>query len=99
MYRGTTPTLNFTLPFECRNITALSVAFAQEEKVVLEKAYEDCVLEGNKISVTLTEDDTLLLDCKKREVEIQLRVGCGSSRLASKIIKTSVDRILKDGWL
>lgn len=99
MYRGTTPTLNFTLPFDCANITALSVAFAQDEVVVLEKTYDDCAMDGNKLSVTLTEDDTLLLDCDKREVEIQLRVGCGESRMASKIIKTSVDRILKDGCL
>ncbi len=99
MYRGTTPTLNFTLPFDCKNITALNIAFAQNENVVFEKTYNDCVLDGNKISVILTEDDTLLLDCKKRAVEIQLRVGCGSSRLASKIIKIPVDRILKDGCL
>lgn len=99
MYRGTTPTLNFTLPFDTSNITALSVAFAQDEVVVLEKTYHDCVMSGKEVSVALTEEDTLLLDQDKREVEIQLRVGCGTSRLASKIIKTSVDRILKDGCL
>lgn len=99
MYRGTTPTLTFTLPFDCSNITALSVAFAQNEQVVFEKVYKDCVLDGNKVVVTLAEEDTLLLDCHKREVEIQLRVGCGASKMASRIIKTSVDRILKDGCL
>ena len=99
MYRGTTPTLIFTLPFDCSNITKLNIAFAQDEKVILEKELDSCDLNGKTLSVTLTEEDTLLFDCKKRCVEIQLRIGCGESRLASKIIKTSVDRILKDGCL
>ena len=99
MYRGTTPTLVFTLPFDCSNITRLNIAFAQNEIVILEKTLEDCTVDGKTLSVTLTEEDTLLFDCHKRCVEIQLRVACSESRLASKIIKTSVDRILKDGCL
>lgn len=98
MYRGTTPTLKFTLPFSCDDITLCSVAFAQGGNVVLEKRLDDCSLEGNVISVTLTEEDTLLLDCKSN-VEIQLRIACGETKLASNIIKTGVGRILKDGCL
>lgn len=99
MRRGTTPTLTFELPFHCGLITALNIAFAQEEEVVLEKGLDDCVVNENTLEVTLTEDDTLALDCKKRYVEIQLRVGCGKTKKASNIIKTPVDRILKDGCL
>ena len=98
MYRGTTPTLKFTLPFSCDDITLCSVAFAQDGNVVLEKELHDCNMQGNVISVTLTEDDTLALDCRSH-VEIQLRVGCGETRLASNIIKVGVGRILKDGCL
>ena len=99
MYRGTTPILTFTLPFDCSVITLLSIAFSQANELVLEKTLDDCTLDGNKVILPLTEDDTLTLDCTKRCVEIQLRVGCGESRLASKIIKTPIDRILKDGCL
>ena len=99
MYRGTTPTLTFTVPFDCSTITACSVAFAQNDVVVLEKKIGDCHLEGNVITVPLTEEDTLVFDCKKRALDIQLRIGCGAERFASQIIHTHVDKILKDGCL
>lgn len=98
MIRGTTPTLNFTLPFECSTITVCSIAFAQDETVVLEKTLTDCRMNGRVLSVELTEDETLLFDCKKT-LEIQVRCGCGAAKLASQIIFVDVGRILKDGCL
>ena len=77
MYRGTTPTLTFTLPFEAATLDVLSIAFAQvvatrgkKPVVVLEKTLGDCELSGNVISLTLTEADTLSLN-DKQHVEIQ----------------------------
>lgn len=99
MFRGTTPTLKFTLPFDCSIITLLSIAFSQGNKVVLEKTLADCEVNGNRLILKLTEYDTLLLDSSKTWVEIQLRVGVGNDRLASKIMKVEVQRILKDGVL
>lgn len=98
MYRGTTPTLTFTLPFECSTITLLNIAFSQQGKLVLEKELSDCAVEGNKLTVTLSEEDTLKFECLKM-VDIQLRCGCGESRLASQIISVCAERILKDGCL
>lgn len=99
MYRGTTPTFTFTLPFNCNQITALSVCFAQQKQVVVEKALYDCVVKENTLSVGLTEAETLKFDQDKGLVEMQLRVGCGKARMASNIMQVSVDRILKDGCL
>lgn len=99
MFRGTTPTFTFTLPFECNQITALSVCFAQKKEVVLEKELGNCSVKDKTVSVTLTEEKTLLFQHEKGAVEIQLRVGCGDARLASNIILVSVERILKDGCL
>ena len=99
MYRGTTPTLTFTLPFESHRITGLNLSFAQQEQVLLEKTLPDCVAEGNTLQVTLTEAETLLFDDQKGMVEMQLRVGCGKSRMASKVMRICVERILKDGCL
>lgn len=98
MIRGTTPTLNFTLPFDCSTITVCSIAFAQDEVIVLEKTLTDCQMNGRVLSVELTEEETLLLDCHKN-VEIQVRCGCGAAKLASQIICVDVGRILKDGCL
>lgn len=98
MIRGTTPTLNFTLPFECSTLTACSIAFAQDKVVVLEKTLGDCQMNGNVLSVELTQEDTLSLDCQK-VLEIQVRCGRGAAKLASQIIREDVGRILKDGCL
>lgn len=99
MFRGTTPTFNFTLPFDGRQITALNVCFAQQQQVVLEKTLADCAVEENALRVTLTEEETLRFDADKGNVEIQLRVGCGDARMASNIMVATVERILKDGCL
>lgn len=99
MYRGTTPTLDFYLPFECSAMKKLNIAFVQAGAIIFEKGLEDCTIENHKVSVKLTEQDTLLLDDKKGCVEMQLRVSDGSNTLASNIVRVSVDRILKEGVL
>lgn len=98
MIRGTTPTLNFTLPFDCSTITACSIAFAQDNRVVLEKTLSHCQINECVLSVVLTEEETLLLDSRKA-LEIQVRCACGEAKFASQIIRDDVGRILKDGCL
>ena len=98
MRRGTTPTLNFQLPFEVSQITKLNIAFSQNDTVVIEKNLSDVTRNGRKITVKLSESETLLLNDKK-ELEIQLRVAVGNTKLASNIVKTTVKRILKEGVL
>ena len=99
MYRGTTPTITFTLPLLGSAITALNLSFVQNGELVLEKGLADCLLADNTLQVTLTEQETLLFGAEKGMVEMQLRIGCGAARMASNIMHLTVDRILKDGCL
>ena len=99
MYRGTTPVITFTLPFSGDQITALHLCFVQKEEIVLEKDLSACKTEGNTLQVGLTEAETLLFDDKKGMVEMQLRIGCGDTRMASNIMRICVEKILKDGCL
>ena len=99
MYRGTTPTFTFTLPFESSQITSLNLCFVQWGEIVLEKTLSDCRPDGNTLQIDLTEAETLQFDAGKGMVEMQLRVGCGDARMASNIMIVSVERILKDGCL
>lgn len=100
MYRGTTPTLTFRLPIDTGSITALSVAVAQGGQVKIEKTLSDVHLDGNVISCTLTEAETLSLTAGANiEAKIQLRVGVGTQRMASQIFTVPVERILRDGAL
>ena len=100
MYRGTTPTLTFRLPIDTESITVLSIAVAQGQQVKIEKTLSDVHLDGNVISCTLTEDETLSLTAGASvEAKIQLRVGVGEQRMASQIFTVPVKRILRDGAL
>lgn len=96
MYRGTTPTLLFTMPFNSTGITVLYVTFQQEGKNVLEKALDDVEWEGNEIKIKLTQEDTLKLG--EGDVMIQIRLKFeDDTAMASDIIYTFAQEILKGG--
>lgn len=97
MYRGTTPTLRFTLPFDTSTLDAVWVTIAQGGKVIINKEKSDCDLKGTDISVTLTQAETLALTSGNK-TEIQLRVlTTDGLALASEIFRENTDYILKDG--
>lgn len=96
MVRGTTPTLTFTLPFSTGDITDAWITFAQYGTVKIDKPFSACSCSENKLSVTLTQAETLMLSCDC-VTEIQLACRCGDSVFRSKIISVPTERILKDG--
>ena len=61
MYRGTTPTFKFTLPFEVGTLKAAYISIEQNRRVMLEKSIEECTLSDKTISVKLTQEETLKL--------------------------------------
>lgn len=99
MIRGTTPTLEFTLPFDTSLIAEMYVTIAQGEKTMLEKTLSDCNCSGTSVSLTLTQEDTLRLQQQPRlQAEIQIRVRTiAGEALASDIMSVYVGRILKEG--
>lgn len=99
MRRGTTPTFTFTADMDCTQLDKLDISFAQRDEVVLSKGLADCVIDGNEITVHLTEEDTLLFDSRKNPVRIQIRAGIGDTRIASNTMHTTAEAILKDGCL
>lgn len=100
MYRGTTPTFNFTLPIETSTITEAVVSFRQASGVSIDKTLADCKLSDNTLSVSLTEAETLQLKSSKMyPLEIQLRIGVDEARMASQVFTVPVEKILKDGAL
>ena len=97
MIRGTTPTLEFTIPFDTSLLAEAWVTFAQNKAVVLDKQLSECQCDANKITVKLTQEDTLKLkhNCLT-EIQIRARTVDGNA-VASEIMTVSPDRILKDG--
>jgi hypothetical protein len=97
MIRGTTPTLEFMIPLDTSLIAEAWVTLSQNGIVILDKALEDCQCEERKLSVRLTQEETLMLDCKcNTEIQVRVRTIDGEA-LASNIIVVSTQRILKDG--
>lgn len=97
MIRGTTPTLEFILPFATSILDEAYVTLSQNEQIVLDKKLEDCKCEERKLSVRLTQEETLKLDCDcKTEIQIRARTKEGDA-VASHIITVDTNRILKDG--
>ena len=97
--RGTTPTLTFTLPFDAANIAKAYITIAQNGKIVIDKEVGDtgCTYSDKTINYHLTQEETLkLADCREVEMQIRLRTTNGEV-LASQIIKTFAEKILKDG--
>lgn len=70
MYRGSTPTLTFTLPFSTVDIDNAYVTFAQYGTVKIDKPLTACGCDGNKLTVKLTQEETLSL---------RVRMFCGNA--------------------
>lgn len=95
--RGTTPTLEFVLPFDTDNLADAYVTISQSGVQLVDKPLTACQCNGNKLTVTLTQEETLKLDCKCIS-EIQIRAKtAGGEAIASNIIQALTGRILKDG--
>ena len=96
MRRGTTPTHTFTLPFSVENVSDALIVYAQADNVILRKTVSQCHMEGNSLSVELTQEETFLFDCSKK-VQIQVRVKTDEkTALTSDIITVDVAKCLSN---
>ena len=94
MMPGTTPIHLFNLPFDTDMVDKVKITYLQNDKEVLTKTKADCALDGNTVSVTLTQEDTFRFNSKK-EVEIQIRVlTLGGEVLGSIPVKVGVSKCL-----
>ena len=94
MMRGTTPVHTFELPFDTELVSCARVVYAQDEEVVLIKEHDDCILEGNTVTVHLTQADTLKFNCRKAaQVQVRIKTTAGEV-LASQVERLPVDRCL-----
>ena len=99
--RGTTPINYFTVPLDLSEASVVYLTYAQNGKTVVEKEKDDITFTAEdeiyEISVQLTQADTLAF-CDKSPVDMQIRVRfADGNAIESTIMRTSVDRILKDG--
>ncbi len=99
--RGTTPINYFTVPIDLSEASVVYLTYAQNGKTVVEKEKADITFtaedETYEMSVQLTQEDTLaFIDKSPVDMQIRVRFADGNA-IESTIMRTSVDRMLKDG--
>lgn len=96
MIRGTTPTHVFTVPFDTSIIKTVRVIYKQNNNQVVCKENDDVEMDGNVVSVKLTQEDTFKFK-HGQNVKIQLRVLTQDGEaMSSDIIVDSVQECLDD---
>ena len=100
MYRGSTPKFTFPVTFSVDQLESFVLSFSQGDKVLLEKALEDCEVytdidpitkrTRNIISIRLTSDESMMFE-PARMLHIQLRALLENSvQLVTKELTTYV---------
>ena len=92
--QGSTPTNYFDLPIEAAMLATLRITFKQGDEIILEKELADCVSDGNVLTLTLTQDETLMFDHNKPgKVQLHGRT-IGGQALVSQVFVFTVDELL-----
>lgn len=96
MRRLSTPTHTFTLDIDMMIVKTIRIVYAQDDSVILVKRGDDVLIDGNTVSVRLTQEETRLFSASST-VSIQLDVlTTDGDVLHSDIIKTLVQDVLLD---
>ena len=95
MRKGTTPVHVFNLPFHTEEIAVLKITYSQRGKILFEKRLDDCTLEGNTVTVPLSQEDTFKIT--ENTVEFQLRIKDKIGKVhATKVFKKFADECLDE---
>ena len=95
--RGATISNIFTVPVDLTTAVKMYITYDQFGRTVLEKTIEDCTIETNKITVDLSQEDSLkFAENKKVKIQIRAKLSDGSAHV-SKIIETTAGELLKEG--
>lgn len=86
--QGTTPTLSWDIPYDAAMIATANVIIQQLGRTMVEKTLKDCMCEENRLSLTLTQEETLKLD-HRYAAKIQLAVRA----IGTETVRTVVDDI------
>lgn len=99
IFRGTTPTLTFNLPFSVSRVTYGQIAFWQDDEVLFVRDTNGAALAGERIVLTLTEGETMKLDDNGPTVSMQMRIVSGEKILSSCVMQDVVGRLLDESLL
>lgn len=97
MRRGTTPTHIFYTDIDLTEAEVIWLTYKVDGKITIEKEKADLTVEADRVSFKLTQEETLAI-MAGRQVKMQIRARfADGSAIASQVMATSVEEILKDG--
>lgn len=96
MYRASTPTHEFTLPSWVMDILEdVRICYKQKDKEILLKTLKDCKVDGNTLSVELTQEETNLFG--NGTTQVQMRVKTTDGKVTpTEIVNLAVINVLDD---
>lgn len=95
--KGCTGKNYFRFPYMGDDVAAVYVTYVQNGNVVFEKNINDCTFSEGKLTVELSQEETLMLTDKvaiKAQIRVRLKNG---SVTKSNIVEARTDSLLKDG--
>ena len=100
LIRGTTPTHTFELSLNGTDILRARVIYSQDDIEIVRKETEQCNIEGNTVSVSLTQEETLKFSQYAPRGEVQVRiVSTDEQAYTSDPIPLKIGKCLDNGVL
>lgn len=99
MYRATTPTHVFTLPFDTSECTEIQVAYKQNNHELV-RHYQDgtlpegMTLDGKDVNIFMSQEDTLAFS--RGKAQVQIRVLKSGKVMASQKMNVSVYDVINE---
>ena len=75
--RGTNPIHYYETPYLAEEIVKISVTYRQNGQNVIKKGTEDCILDGKRIEVQLTQEETMRFVEGEAFAQVKLRIKSG----------------------
>ena len=96
MFRGTTPVNKFTSSVDLSDADVVYITYKQADKVIVERQKDSITFGEGFFTIKLTQEETLKFSERAVGIQIRARFPDGTA-IASNIIKTSAEDVLKDG--
>lgn len=96
MIRGTTPIHVFNTEINLSAAEEMYITYKQYGVVILEKTIDDISVTSTKLTVYLSQEDTLKFGTAEIEMQIRAKFPSGNT-IVSNVVTDEVTDILKEG--
>lgn len=95
--KGCTGKNHFRFPYSGDEVAAVFITYTQNGNTVFEKTINDCSFSEGRVSVDLSQEETLMLT-DQVAIKAQIRARLKNGKVTkSNIVEARTDYLLKDG--